>query len=270
MRCRSRTWAKSALVPAGAKAACHRTNAPHAATGAAAVFTGGGKAGPKGAWIAHPLAVVSNVTFSAFGSASGDAAAAYGINAAYNALILYAGTVADCTVTGCVKLENSSAVWLMGGTLSRCQIRDNYAESKWGDDRGGGIRAFVRGKYGKAGDHGIGHPPQPLEGQPQRPQGALDLGVADRGAPGVDHIGLRGRGRDGRDVMMLRKEDGQRQAFAIKEYRDLSGLGARTMPDGVYVSDNTLVYECKICVFDRLRLVRLYYTPARMLWKMTG
>ena len=112
------------------------------ATGEAAVFTGGGKAGPKGAWVAHPLAVVSNVTFSAFGSASGDAAAAYGINAAYNALILYAGTVADCTVTGCVKLDNSAAVWLMGGTLSRCQIRDNYAEAKWGDDRGGGIRAF--------------------------------------------------------------------------------------------------------------------------------
>lgn len=65
-------------------------------------------------------------------------------------------------------------------------------------------------------------------------------------------------------------EDGQKQAFSIKEYRDLSGLGARTMPDGVYVTDSTLVYECKICVFDRLRLIRLYYTPARLLWKMTG
>ena len=64
-------------------------------------------------------------------------------------------------------------------------------------------------------------------------------------------------------------EDGQRQAFTIKEYRDLSGLGARTMPDGVYVSDTTLVYECKICVFDKLRLIRLYYTPSRMAWKIT-
>ena len=65
-------------------------------------------------------------------------------------------------------------------------------------------------------------------------------------------------------------EDGQRQAFNIKEYRDLSGLGARTMPDGVYVANNTLVFECKICVFHRLRLIRLYYNPPRMIWKMTG
>ena len=64
-------------------------------------------------------------------------------------------------------------------------------------------------------------------------------------------------------------EDGQKQSYNIKEYRDLSGQGARTMPDGVYVADNMLVYECKICVFARLRLIRLYYTPARMVWKMT-
>ena len=65
-------------------------------------------------------------------------------------------------------------------------------------------------------------------------------------------------------------EDGQRQAFNIKEYRDLSGLGARTMPDGVYVANNTLVFECKICVFRHLRLIRLYYNPPKMIWKMTG
>ena len=112
------------------------------ADGTPAVFTGGGVAGPKGAWVAHPLAVVSNVTFSAFGSSSEDPVAHYGINAAYNALVLYAGTVSDSTITGSVKLGNSSAVWLMGGTLRRCQIRDNYAASHWGDDRGGGIRAF--------------------------------------------------------------------------------------------------------------------------------
>ena len=64
--------------------------------------------------------------------------------------------------------------------------------------------------------------------------------------------------------------DGQRQAFAIKEYKDLSHLGARTMPDGVYVADNTLVYECRISVFDHLRLIRLYYNPRSMIWKMTG
>lgn len=65
-------------------------------------------------------------------------------------------------------------------------------------------------------------------------------------------------------------EDGQRQAFVIKEYRDLSGQGARTMPDGVYVADNTFVYECKISVFNRMRMIRLYYNPRNMVWKMTG
>lgn len=65
-------------------------------------------------------------------------------------------------------------------------------------------------------------------------------------------------------------EDGQRQAFIIKEYRDLSGQGARTMPDGIYVADNTYVYECRICVFERLRLIRLYFNPRSKLWKMTG
>ena len=78
--------------------------------------------------------------------------------------------------------------------------------------------------------------------------------------------------RNGKLIPMrirMTDEDGQKQAFTIKDYRDLSGLGARTMPDGVYVADNTLVYECRICVFDRLRLIRLYYNPSGMTWKMT-
>ena len=65
-------------------------------------------------------------------------------------------------------------------------------------------------------------------------------------------------------------EDGLRQAFSIKEYRDLSHQGTRTMPDGVYVTDETLVFECKITVIDRIRIVRLYYNPREIVWKMTG
>ncbi|MCR4643691.1 MAG: hypothetical protein K5697_16900 [Lachnospiraceae bacterium] len=80
-------------------------------------------------------------------------------------------------------------------------------------------------------------------------------------------------GKDGEIVPMrirLTDEDGLKQAFRIKEYRDLSHLGTRTMPDGVYVTDKILVYECRILVFDRLRMVRLYYDPAAMIWKMSG
>ncbi len=65
-------------------------------------------------------------------------------------------------------------------------------------------------------------------------------------------------------------EDGLRQAFSIKEYRDLSHQGTRTMPDGVYITDNTLVFECKITVIDRERIVRLYYNSGGTIWKMTG
>ena len=65
-------------------------------------------------------------------------------------------------------------------------------------------------------------------------------------------------------------EDGMPQIFIIKEYRICSHQGAKTMPDGVFVSERTLVYECKIVVFGRLRTIRLYLQPDRMIWRMTG
>ena len=70
--------------------------------------------------------------------------------------------------------------------------------------------------------------------------------------------------------LRIRDEEGEFQSYAIRSYRDLSHQGTRTMPDGVYVTDKTLVYECKIVVFDRIRMVRLYYEPSAMVWKMTG
>ena len=68
----------------------------------------------------------------------------------------------------------------------------------------------------------------------------------------------------------LTDEDGMKQTYTIKGYRDLSHQGTRMMPDGVYVSNNTLIYECRIVVFDRFRVIRLYYEPGKTIWKMTG
>ena len=68
----------------------------------------------------------------------------------------------------------------------------------------------------------------------------------------------------------LTDEDGQRQAYTIKEYKDLSHQGTRTMPDGIYVTDKSVIFECRISVFDRLRMIRLYYDPESMVWRMTG
>ena len=65
-------------------------------------------------------------------------------------------------------------------------------------------------------------------------------------------------------------EDGLRQAFTIKEYKDLSHKGTRTMPDGMHVTDLTLIFQCKICVIDRERIITLYLDPPNLVWKMTG
>ena len=64
-------------------------------------------------------------------------------------------------------------------------------------------------------------------------------------------------------------EDGLYQAYTIKECRDVSHQGARIMPDGVYVCDNTLIFECTINVFGRDKQVRLYNEPPSQEWRMT-
>ena len=63
-------------------------------------------------------------------------------------------------------------------------------------------------------------------------------------------------------------EDGVFQEYKIKGYRNLTGHGARTMPDGVYVNSNTLVYECNITSFGREKRIRLYYDSPGMKWRM--
>ena len=78
--------------------------------------------------------------------------------------------------------------------------------------------------------------------------------------------------RDGKVVpirIRVLDEDGQYQAYTIKEYRDISHQGARIMTDGVCVSNNTLIFDCKINVFGSDRFVRLYNFPPDQVWKLT-
>lgn len=65
-------------------------------------------------------------------------------------------------------------------------------------------------------------------------------------------------------------EDGANQVYTIREYKDLSGQGSYTLPDGVTVSNDILVYECKIICFGQTRLIRLYYRPNTMIWQLTA
>lgn len=64
--------------------------------------------------------------------------------------------------------------------------------------------------------------------------------------------------------------DGDFQTYTIKSYRELSHQGTREMPDGVFVTNNTLVYECDIYNFGMKQIIRLYYEPSGTIWKMTA
>ena len=78
--------------------------------------------------------------------------------------------------------------------------------------------------------------------------------------------------KDGSMIPMrvrLTDEDGAVQTYTIKNYEDLSHQGTRTMPDGMYVTDRTFVYECQVQAFGRYRMIRLYYEPSGTIWKMT-
>ena len=68
----------------------------------------------------------------------------------------------------------------------------------------------------------------------------------------------------------VKDEDGEYHAYTIKGYKDLSHQGTRQMPDGVYVTDRTLVYECNIITFNRKKMIRLYYKPDDVVWYMTS
>ncbi len=78
--------------------------------------------------------------------------------------------------------------------------------------------------------------------------------------------------RDGSVIPMRVRvfdSDGDLQTYTIKGYRLIKDHGTRTMPDGVYVDGNTLVYECNIINFGVKKMIRLYYQPTGTVWKMS-
>ena len=67
----------------------------------------------------------------------------------------------------------------------------------------------------------------------------------------------------------LKDEDGAIQSNKIKNYEDLFHQGTRTMPDGIYVTDRTFVYECQVQTFGIFRMIRVYYDLSGAVWKKT-
>ncbi|WP_036613483.1 hypothetical protein [Oribacterium sp. P6A1] len=64
-------------------------------------------------------------------------------------------------------------------------------------------------------------------------------------------------------------EAGERQEYSVKGYKDLTGQETRTMPDGVYVSGNDLVYQCNLLVNNKQRMIYLHRKADGSSWYMT-
>ncbi len=79
--------------------------------------------------------------------------------------------------------------------------------------------------------------------------------------------------KDG-DIIPMRvrvtDEDGIYQAYSIKQYRIVSKDGAYTTPDGIFVCNKTMVFECKITVFGQAKSIRLYYEIEKGTWKLVA
>ncbi len=78
--------------------------------------------------------------------------------------------------------------------------------------------------------------------------------------------------RDGTIIPLrirVKDEDGANQEYTIKGFRDVTEDGIREMPDGVYVTGETSVFECNILSFGAKRTIRLYYKPMDKVWIMT-
>ena len=57
----------------------------------------------------------------------------------------------------------------------------------------------------------------------------------------------------------LKNEDGIYETYTIKSYKPIAKKGAYTTGDGLYVSDGTDIFECRVHLMGLERTVRLYY-----------
>ena len=64
------------------------------------------------------------------------------------------------------------------------------------------------------------------------------------------------------------KEDGEEYVYTIKGYKQISVDGAYTTPDGVYVTSDYLIFECKIAVFGQMKTIRLYFNKRNIAWSI--
>ena len=65
-------------------------------------------------------------------------------------------------------------------------------------------------------------------------------------------------------------EEGAVQVHSIKEYKDLSHRGTFTNPDGVFITNEMMVFLCKVVTFGREQRIMLYYDAGKSKWMMSA
>ena len=63
-------------------------------------------------------------------------------------------------------------------------------------------------------------------------------------------------------------EDGVYESYTIKGYREIFRNDAYTTPDGLYVSKQVRVFECRVIVLGNYRTVRLYFNISNLNWRL--
>ncbi len=61
-------------------------------------------------------------------------------------------------------------------------------------------------------------------------------------------------------------DEGELQTYNIKEYRQINHDSQIVKDDGISITHHTLVFDCRIQVFDQLRPVRLYFKTEGATW----
>ena len=65
-------------------------------------------------------------------------------------------------------------------------------------------------------------------------------------------------------------EEGEVQVHWIKEYKDISHRGTITNPDGVFITNEMLVFMCTISCFGQEKRIMLYYDASKSKWMMSA
>ena len=75
--------------------------------------------------------------------------------------------------------------------------------------------------------------------------------------------------RDG-DIIPLRirveDDDGELHPYTVKGYKPIYSGETYLTPEGIYVTNQILSFECSIIVFDQTKYVKLYFDTTKSEW----